>query len=144
MFNRRFAILAIFSFTLGLFTVACGGKAEDKLVGKWGINLEATMAADPKMKEMPEDAKKKAMEQAKAFLGNMSFEFTKDGQAIAKMGDKEEKSTYKVTKTEGNTLTIEMTEGEGDKAKKETMTFTIDGDSLTMKQGNQTLVLKKM
>jgi len=144
MFNRRIAILSLFAFAFGMFLTACSGKPEDKIIGKWTIDLEATMAADEKMKEMPEEAKKQAMEQAKAFLGNMSFEFTKDGQAIAKMGDKEEKSTYKVTKAEGSTLTVEMTEGEGDKAKKETMTFTIDGDNLTMKQGNQTLVLKKM
>lgn len=144
MFNRRIAILSVIAFTFGMFLVACSGKAEDKIVGKWGMDLEATMSADPKMKDMPEDAKKQAMEQAKAFLGNMSFEFTKDGQAIAKMGDKEEKSSYKITKAEGNTLTIEMTEGEGDKAKKEEMTFTVEGDKLTMKQGNQTLVLKRL
>lgn len=144
MFNRRTAVISLVAFAFGLFLTACSGKPEDKIIGKWTIDLEATMAADEKMKEMPEEAKKQAMEQAKAFLGNMSFEFTKDGKAIAKMGDKEETSTFTVKKAEGNTVTVEMTEGEGDKAKKEEMTFTVDGGKLTMKQGKQTLVLKKM
>jgi len=113
------------------------------VVGVWGIDLERTMHADAKMRDMPEDAKRQAMTQARAFLGNMSFEFTADGHAIAKMGDKAERSTFRVTRREGDTLTIEMVEGAGAQAKKETLTFIVDGDRLTMKQGSQTLVLKR-
>lgn len=144
MFNRRVAILSAIAFSFGLFLTACSGKPEDKIVGKWAVDVESTVAAEPKAKEMPEEEKAKLIEQTKAFLGNASFEFTKDGKFIAKMGDKEESVAYKVVKTEGNTVTIETTQGEGEAAKTEQGTITVEGDKLTMKQGNMTMVLKKM
>lgn len=143
MRNARFITASLVAFCFGLFLAACAGKTEDKIVGVWGIDLEASMAEDPKFKEMPEDQKKQAMEAAKAFMGSMSFEFTKDGKAVAKMGEKEEKGTYTVKKVEGDTVTIEMKQGEGDKAKAEEMTVTVSGDKLIMAQGKQKFVLKK-
>lgn len=116
---------------------------EEAVIGRWTIDLEATMAADPKMREMPADAKREAMKQAKAFLGSMSFEFTRSGTAIARMGDKEERSSYRIVGVDGNTLDIRMTEGSGAKMRSEQMTFVVDGSRLTMRQGNQTLVLTK-
>lgn len=121
---------------------AAGGA--DAIVGKWTIDLEATMAEDPKMKDMPQEQKDQAMKAAAAFLSNMSFEFTKDGKAIAKMGDKEEAGAYTVKSVAGDTLTIEMKQGEGDAAKTEEMQVKVMGDKLLMSQGPQKFVLKKL
>ncbi|MEZ4432797.1 MAG: hypothetical protein R3F65_10315 [bacterium] len=123
---------------------AAGAAGGEALVGKWGIDLEATMAEDPNMKNMPEEQKAQAMQTAQAFLGTMSFEFTNDGKAIARMGDKEEIGNYTVKSTEGDTLTLEMKSGEGDMAKTEEMKIQVTGGKLIMSQGEQKMVLKKL
>lgn len=123
---------------------AAGAAGGEALVGKWGIDLEATMAEDPNMKNMPEEQKAQAMQTAQAFLGSMSFEFTGDGKAIARMGDKEEIGNYTVKSTEGDTLTLEMKSGEGDMAKTEEMKIQVTGGKLIMSQGEQKMVLKKL
>jgi hypothetical protein len=114
------------------------------LVGKWTIDLEATMAEDPKMKDMPQDQKDQAMKAAEAFMKEMSFEFTADGKAIARMGEKEELGAYTIKSTEGDTMTIEMKQGEGDMAKVDEMKVQVVGDKLVMSQGEQRFVLKKL
>lgn len=143
MFQSRITLFSIFAFTFGLLLSACSSKPEDKIVGVWTMDLQATMAEDPKMKDMPEAEKETAMKAAEAFLKDMSFEFTKDGKAIAKLGDKEETGTYTIKKAEGDTLTIEMTSGEGEKVRNQEMMVTVKGDQLHMAQGEQKFILKR-
>ena len=145
MLNARNAVLSVVALTFGLLAFACsGGKPEQQIIGKWTIDLEATMAGDPKMKDLPDDQKAKAMEAAKAFLGNMSFEFTADGKAIAKMGDKAEESTYTVKASEGNVVTLEMKSKKDDKEKVEEVKVTVMDGKLEMAQDKQKFVLKKL
>ena len=142
MLQSRIALFSI-AFVFGLLLTACSSKPEDKIIGTWTVDIDATMAEDPKMKEMPEEQKEQAKKAAEAFLSNMSFEFTKDGQAIAKMGDKEQKGAFTIKKTEGDTLTLDMTSGEGENVRTQEMTVTVKGDQLHMAQGEQKFVLKK-
>lgn len=120
--------------------VAGGGP----LVGKWTIDIQATMAEDPKVKDMPEAEKEQAMKAAEAFMTGMSFEFTADGKAISRMGDKEDIGAYTIKSTEGDTMMLEMKQGEGDMAKVEEMKVQVMGDKFIMSQGEQRVVFKKL
>lgn len=129
----RFAVLAV----LALVLFACGGNAADKLVGKWGIDVEK-LGEIEEIKKMPEDQRKAAIEMAKGFATSMSFEFTKDKMIMEAMGQKKE-GTYKVTKTEGDKLTIEASlEG-----KTETLEAEIKGDGVILGKGKEKFALKR-
>ncbi len=129
----RFAVLALVAVVL----FACGGNAADKLVGKWGIDVEK-LGEIEEIKKMPEDQRKAAIEMAKGFATSMSFEFTKDKMIMEAMGQKKE-GTYKVTKAEGDKLTIEATlEG-----KTETLEAEIKGDGVVLGKGKEKFALKR-
>lgn len=143
MLQSRIALFSI-AFVFGLLLTACSSKPEDKIVGTWTVDIDATLAGDPKMKDMPEEQKEQAKKATEAFFSNMSFEFTKDGQATSKMGEKEQKGTFVIKKTEGDTLTLDMTSGEGESVKTQEMVLTVKGDQLHMTgQGGQQIVLKR-
>lgn len=129
----RFAVLAL----VAVLMFACGGNAADKLVGKWGIDVEK-LGEIEEIKKMPEDQRKAAIEMAKGFATSMSFEFTKDKMIMDAMGKKVE-GTYKVIKTEGDKLTIEATlEG-----KTETLEAEIKGDGVVLGKGKEKFTLKR-
>jgi hypothetical protein len=140
----RFNIFAAIAIFCGLFLSACGGgKPEEQLVGKWKADVDAiakTMMDDPRMAKMPEEAKKKAMEQGKKMLENMSMEFTKDGKMVMSLGkDMKEEGTYKVKAVNGKEVTIEGTM----KGKTQTLKAMIDGGTLSMEVDGQKMVFKK-
>jgi hypothetical protein len=140
----RFNIFAAIAIFCGLFLSACGGgKPEEQLVGKWKADVDAiakTMMDDPRMAKMPEEAKKKAMEQGKKMLENMSMEFTKDGKMVMSLGkDMKEEGTYKVKAVNGKEVTIEGTM----KGKTQEIKATVDGGKLSMKLDGKDMVFKK-
>jgi hypothetical protein len=136
---RVFSIAALF---VGLLVVGCS-KPADKIVGTWTIDVEATLKADPKTKDMKPDDLKKQVEMAKKFMGEMTFEFTKDGKMVAAFGKEKKEGTYTVKATEGNTVTLETKTKEGDKVKEEELKVVVDGDKLSITDKNQTLVLAR-
>lgn len=129
----RFAVVAL----VAVLMFACGGNAADKLVGKWGIDVEK-LGEIEEIKKMPEDQRKAAIEMAKGFATSMSFEFTKDKMIMDAMGKKVE-GTYKVTKTEGDKLTIEATLD----GKTETLEAEIKGDGVILGKGKEKFTLKR-
>lgn len=142
MIQQRFPLFAIFALLMGLAVAGCS-KPEDKLVGVWTIDVEATMKEDPKTKDLKEEDLKKQVEMAKKFMGEMSFEFTKDGKMIASFGKEKKEGSYTVKGTEGNTVTLETKTMKGDKEKVEELKVTIDGDKLKITDKKQTMVLAR-
>jgi len=125
------------SLALALFATACGSKASDKLIGKWGVD-ESALGDMPEMKAMPEDQRKMALEAAKGMMGSMTFEFTADKMLIDMMGQKKE-GTYVVKSQDGDKMVIEGTMD----GKTETMNAEFKGDTLVMANGKQNLPLKR-
>ncbi|MGK0359719.1 MAG: hypothetical protein ACI9U2_002025 [Bradymonadia bacterium] len=129
----RFNIFAALAIFCGLVLTACGGKPEEQIVGTWKIDaaaMQAEMANDKRFKDMPEEAKKKALEQGVKMMASITAEITKDGKMTMNMGkDMKKAGTYKVISTEGNVVTIEATMDK----KTEKMTITVDGGKIKMK-----------
>ena len=129
----RFNIFAALAIFCGLVLTACGGKPEEQIVGTWKIDADAMMAAmadDPRFKDMPEEAKKTALEQGAKMMGSMTAEFTKDGKMSMNMGkDMKKEGTYKVVSTEGKTVTLAATMD----GKTENIVVTVDGSTIKLK-----------
>ena len=106
---------------------ASSKSAHDRLQGDWGMDVEAMIAADPKMA-----AQVKAKPEMRAMLvgmvGSMTIKITKDEMIMGGgPGGKSKTSKYTVKSQEGNKITVESQE-EG-KDKKESITFELsDGD----------------
>ena len=120
---RIVALAALLAFCcVGL--VACGGGDPAKAMqGKWSFDTAAAekkIDADAKMK----DEEKKMAKGFLAMMAAMTMEITAD---TIKMGDSS--MTYKITKTEGNKLTIETTDKDGTK---KSGIMEVSGDTLTM------------
>ncbi len=112
--------------------------ARDRLIGKWGIDIEKLGEID-QMKKMPPDQRKTAITRAKALASSVSIEFTEDKAIVEQLGVDKEEGTYKVTKVEDAKLTIEFTsEGETDSLVAE---FTADG--MLLGRGKEKFALKR-
>lgn len=111
--------------------------ARDRLIGKWGIDLEK-LGEIEEIRKMPEDQRKAAIEMAKGFATSMSFEFTKNRMIMDAMG-KKVVGTYVVSKSEGEKLTIEATlEG-----KSEILQAEFKGNRLVLGKDSEKFTLKR-
>ncbi|HSN98539.1 MAG TPA: hypothetical protein VLS89_09575 [Candidatus Nanopelagicales bacterium] len=139
MSNRSRKLIASFLLLGGLLLVACS-KPEDKLVGTWGVDLDATIAADEKLKAMPEDQRKMATEFAQKMFAEASFEFTKDGKMLANFAGKKEEGSYTVKSAEGDKIVLST---KGKDGKEEDMTVEASADKLVLSIKDQKMFLKK-
>lgn len=135
--TRKF--IGSFLLLAGLALSACA-KPEDKIVGTWGIDLDATMAGDEKLKALPEEQRKMAMDMAQGLFKEASFEFTKDGKMNANFAGKKEEGTYTVKSAEGDKLVL-ATKGKDGKA--EEITAEAKDNKLHLMTNGQKLVLVK-
>lgn len=139
MSNRTRKLFASF-ILLGSLALAACGKPEDKIVGTWGIDLQATMAADEKLKAMPEDQKKMATEFAEKLFKEATFEFTKDGKMNANFAGKKEEGSYTVKSAEGGKLVLNT---KGKDGKEEEVTVEESGGKLVLSTKNGKFFLVK-
>jgi hypothetical protein len=119
------------------FASTLPSRAQTKLIGKWGIDVEK-LGDMEEIKKMPADQREKAIEMAKSFAGSMSFEFTNEKLIMEAMGQKKE-GTYKVTKAEGKKLTIEATLD----GKTETFEADVAGEGVILGKGKEKFALKR-
>lgn len=135
----RFFKLSFMVLVLALVALltACGGKASDKLIGKWTIDVDKMGEMDD-IKKLPEAERAAALEMAKGMAGSVTFEFTKEKILLDAMGKKSE-GPYKVKSEEGSKVVIEGTmEG-----KTQTMNCEFKGEGMVMGDGKQTFPLKR-
>ena len=143
MVNRP-ALSATLALLLGLMALGCD-KPADKIVGTWRIDLEATLADDRQTRELGPEERARRLEQARKFMGEMTFQFTRDGHMIARVGDTPKtEGTYTVVKGEGDTVIIEARRSNGDHEKVEQLTLTIEGDRLRVTDRQQSMVLTRL
>lgn len=105
----------------------------------------ASLENDPRLAKMEGEAKKKAMEQTKAMMGQMTTEFTKDGKLIMALNPQMKmEGTYKVLSVTGNAAKIQTTMKQGANDKTETVDVTFDGAKLRLKgPGGQEIIFTK-
>jgi hypothetical protein len=139
MSKRSYNLIASILLLGGLALSACS-KPEDKIVGTWGIDLEATMGADEKLKAMPEDQQKMAKEMAAGLFKDTSFEFGKDGKMTANFAGKKEEAQFTVKSAEGDKLVLSTKDKSG---KDQEMTVEAKDSKLYLTTGGQKLVLMK-
>lgn len=141
MFHRRIAFPT--ALALAALISACSGEAKHDLVGTWAVDLEATAAADPKSREMSEADRAKLLDFGRELHGGMLYTFTADARIeVSKDGAQVSRFTYAVPRADGDSVTIEITTGEGDGASTDTITARVDGDRLVMK-GSPDIVLER-
>jgi hypothetical protein len=139
MFKNSHKLIATFLLLSGLALSACS-KPEDKLIGTWGIDLDATMAADEKLKAMPEEQRKMAMDMAKGLFQEASFEFTKDGKMNANFAGRKEEAAYTVKSAEGDKIVLNT---KGKDGKDQEITVEAKDSKLHLTTGGQKLILAK-
>lgn len=131
------ASLFVVVLALAALLAGCGGKASDKIIGKWGIDVDKMMESD-KFKAMPEDKRKEAMEMTKGMAGAITIEITKD-KVIADMMGKKDEAAYKILADTADSVDIETTKD----GKAEKMTIKIIGDTISMDMKGEQIVMKK-
>ena len=145
-------------------------KPEAGLVGTWSIDVEATLKVDPRMAALGAEEFAQQLQMAKGLLSTVSFEFSADGKLSARFGDEKKVGTFTVKSVAGTKLTLETrtpmgaaeerdaaervaldkgaadagaAEKKGAAEKIETLTATLDGDTLHLGDDAQTLVLRR-
>lgn len=113
---------------------------ERELIAKWHVDADASIAADPNFQSLPADAKKMAIELARAKFRDVTIEFAPGRRVIATFDGKTEEDTYVVKKTEGNRLTL-ISKGKDGKA--EELTVEVTSGKLRMTLKGQTIFFKK-
>ena len=139
MSKRSYNLLASFLLFAGVALSGCS-KPEDKIVGTWGIDFDATMAADDKLKAMPPEQQKMAKEMAAGLFKETSFEFTKDGKMKANFAGKQEEGSYTVKSAEGDKLVLSTKEKSG---KDSEVTAEVKDGKLTLTTQGQKIILVK-
>lgn len=139
MLNHPRKLIAFFLFLCGLTLIACS-KPEDKIVGVWTVDVDSTVGTDDRLKAMPEEQRKMAMDMARGLFKDSTFEFTKDGKMIANMAGKKEEGSYAVKSAEGDKLVLATKDKTG---KDDDMTAQAKDGKLYLGVSGQTLVLNK-
>jgi len=113
--QRRWTAVAL---GLALWAAGCGASPEARLAGKWKLDL-ASAAADAAKQKGGDDAMAAGMANMLGAMGmklEIEFDFRRDGTAVISGGmfgqNKSGTARWKVLKSEGDTLTIELS---GDK-----------------------------
>ena len=130
-------LLNFFLLTSLLVLSACGGSPEDNLQGDWVFDVDAYKESDA-YKNAPDAAKPMMLDAVKNFTVKIEGDKITTKRVMGGV-TKEDTETFKITKTDGNTLTVE-TESEG---KTNTGEVTIDGDKMTMKAGKHVMTMKR-
>lgn len=118
-------------------------KDDTPFVASWELDIDKTLAEDPKAKNMKDEEK----EQMKAMFGamKMSFNITADGKISMEtaMGGetKAEAATWELQGKEGNVYKVKTID-EKDK-KEEVIDIVVDGDSMVMTKDGESVYLKK-
>lgn len=112
-------------------------------VGRWRVDIERTLAEDPRLRTMTAEQQKAARDAARAFLSKVAFEWRADGTAVIGMsGGPDQENRWRVVGSDGARYTVGVQFVEGGRvAGNETLTLVLDGERLRMTMGPQSLVL---
>lgn len=125
----KFRMFARILLTLALFVFVACGVPSDKLIGKWGLDVEK-FAELEEIQNLPEDQRKIALGMTKGLLVGVTLEFTADKVIGGYMGKKEE-APYNVKSQEGDKVVIEFTKD----GKTRTMNCEFKGETLILGDG---------
>ena len=132
-------LIGIFVLLAGLALSGCS-KPEDAIIGTWKVDVDATVAGDEKLKAMPEDQRKMAMDMAKGLFKEASFEFTKDGKMVANFAGKKEEGSFTVKSAEGGKVVLST---KGKDGKEEDVTVEAKDGKMILSTKGQNLYLMK-
>jgi len=105
MMSRIFSSAALAVVALGVGAAHGEGKVQDRVVGKWALNFDATMKASP-------EKAAKSMAELKQIGFSMSMEFDAKGKVVATatFGDNKQSKTgaWKVLRPQGKSVVFEL------------------------------------
>lgn len=107
------------------------------ILGEWTVDVDATLANDPRMKQMTAEQQKLMRDSARTFLSTARFGWQADGKATIGMGDQVRSRTWTLIEQKGKRYTLEVSGG----GPPETLTLEVDGDRAKMLMGPQAIIL---
>jgi hypothetical protein len=125
---------------LGSLAISGCSKPEDKIIGSWAVDLDATMAADEKLKALPAEQQKMAKDMAAGLFKETSFDFAKDGKMTANFMGKKEEAPFTVKSAEGDKLVLATKSKDG---KDQELTVEVKDGKMTLTTNGQKIVLTK-
>jgi hypothetical protein len=132
---RKNIVFSVFIILVLAFVIGCGGggSAEDKIIGKWGVDIDSLMETPEikaQLESMPE-----MEDMMKEMFATMTFEITKEEIKVNAMGS-EESMPYTIVSSTSDSVDIEI-EGETNTIK------IIDNSKIEIQLEDQSFVLKK-
>ncbi len=126
---------------LALSFAGCADKPEKKLIGKWGVDVQAALASD-KYTKLPDDQKEFAKKMIEEMMAKMTFEFQDGGKVHMEMGDIKDDGEWAVKSAEGDKLTIHTKGGKDNKEEDVVVTFK-DGKMTMNMKGEDVVFIRK-
>lgn len=133
----RKSLLAVAALSLALSFTACADKPEKKLIGKWGMDVQAALASE-KFTKMPDEQKEFAKKMIEEMGSKMIFEFQEGGKIHMEMGDMKEDGEWTVKSAEGDKLTLHTKGGKDNK--EEDVVVTLKDGKMTMNMKGEDVV----
>ncbi|MSP71249.1 MAG: hypothetical protein EXR76_03495 [Myxococcales bacterium] len=135
--------ILILAFLLPLLSlVACSGKPEKVLVGDWVVDKSAMLKSEfvVGMKDgMSPEAMAAAMERLDQEMGKTTLSIT-ETTLVATTAKAREEATYKVQSATKGEIVVVTTDAS---AKADEYTFRAEGDRLTMRHGEETVIFRR-
>lgn len=122
----------------GVNAPAAGGVVDSRILGRWDLDIERTMAHDPAYADLSAEARQEAVDRAMGQMHEEYVEFSKGGRVVYTLGEDLIKGRYVITEMKGRTLAVEVVDEGTSKWK-----VTITNEGLIVKQGQRVLYLER-
>lgn len=114
------------------------GSLERRFLGRWVMDVEGTLAREPKFRALSLEQRVEAMEAMGKEVGESYFHFTVDGWLVIQMRGDMKQGRYSIAAVEGDTFTLKVTAaGRED----ETVKVEVTDRGLRMVSGKDALAL---
>lgn len=117
---------------------AAGAVVDNRIVGRWDVNIERTMAQDPAFAELSIEARREAVDRAMGQMHEEYVEFGRDGRIVYTLGEEVIRGRYVVTELKGRSLTIEVVD-----ERTRTWEVTVADEGLVVKRGTEVVYLER-
>ena len=117
----------------------CAGPVEERLVGEWVLDIEATKNLDA-IRAMPEEERRGALDSLE--IRGPTFTFTEDGKVTFRWSNTGEsgEANYSFVSKDGDKFVLAATSSDG---KSQRMECEFDGDTLIVAMDGQAVAYKR-
>ena len=85
---------------------------EQRLVGAWKVDVEATLALEPETETLSAVERQTRKTLLEKFLGPVVYEFSNEGKTIVTVAGRRTEGTYEIRRNEGDFFILELRDGD--------------------------------